>query len=175
MTKREITSLVLKLIGIYIIASYIGYIPLTIITQIRVVYLQEPISLTNMLFAYAIVLSTLLYLVCCILFIIYSNRVSEWIIREDNTVRLPDSISKDDIITIAFCCVGLLIMARAIPKLFSTIPYFIMVRGTISGYSDGRVWQPITRVAGPLIEFMLGLLLFIRTKGLVRLWHKIRG
>lgn len=174
MTKREITSLVLKLMGIYIIASYIGYIPMAILTQLRIVYLQEPISLTNMIFASVIALSTLLYLVCCILLIIYSNRVAGWIIYEDNAVELPESISKDDVMAIAFCCIGLLIMTHAIPKLLSMIHVVFLER--TSEYSVASMfWRSICRIIPPLIEFILGLLLFIRTKGLVKLWHKIRG
>ena len=169
MTKREITSLVLKLIGIYIVVSFVGYLPISLIA-LTTTYLKDSTAMSCVF-----VLLTLLYLLFCILIIIYSNRVAGWIIHEDNTVELPDSISKDDVMAIAFCCMGLLIMTNAIPKLLSMIPQYIVVLGNISEYLyAGKFWQHITRLVAPLIQFILGLFLFIRTKGLVKLWHRIR-
>lgn len=175
MTKREMTSLVLKLVGIYIVVRYIGYFPM-ILSPLITMRMGEPSNLTAWFYALATMLSLLIYPVFCIFIIICSNRLARWLIREDDTVELPVSISKDDIMTIAFCCIGLVIMAGAIPQLANIVTNYILLKA-MPEYADmGRFRiDRQARFAGALVKFILGLLLFLRSKGLVGLWHKIRG
>jgi hypothetical protein len=68
---------------------------------------------------------------------------------------------------IAFSVVGVVMMVSAAPRLASFIWLALMSTGSpLSSYSQ---------MVEPIAQFLLGLGLFLQSKGLALLWHKIRA
>jgi hypothetical protein len=109
------------------------------------------------------------YVVMGVLLIRFAPRISLWLFRDNVARVMAGSVTAGSgayIQAIAFSVVGVLLMANAAPTIISLIWTALMDRGLrFEGY--GLFVEPVMR-------FLLGLALFLQSKGLALLWHKIR-
>ncbi|MEN8127186.1 MAG: hypothetical protein ABFR90_05185 [Planctomycetota bacterium] len=96
MTKREIASLAIKLMGVFILIKTLTYIPTSLSVSFNVwqtaqVEIAEKVMYTVMSVSFAVI-----PVVFALLIIVFSDKVSAWLIREqeDMTIELTGSIQK---------------------------------------------------------------------------------
>lgn len=164
MTKREIASLVIKLMGIFILLRSISYAPMMI---------GNAFQIGEQLFA------TLMYILVCViavgwglLIIILSDRIGKWLIQDDHAVELPGAVRKEDVMLVVFTCVGLYLIVTAIPTFVLYLTQ--LFRYGDSGISSGSYYW-VLHLTAPIVKIGIGIWLFVGSKGIVKFWQKIRS
>jgi len=163
MTKREIASLTIKLMGVFILIRSISYAPVTF-------YAWRPSQEISLPLSALMLLVTILMIIIPLLIIILSDKAGAWLIRDNNSVEDTDStISKDDIMIMAVSCIGLYFIIAGMPLLITNLSFFFRL-------SASSFWQNVFRTfVAPAVQLGLGIWLFAGSKGIVKLWKKIRS
>lgn len=167
MTKREIASLAIKLMGIFILLRSISYAPMIFGNAFQVG---------------AGLLATVMYIFMCIIalawgvfIIVFSDRIAKWLIKDDHPIELPGSVRKEDVMVVVFTCIGLYLIVTAIPSLIVYFSNFLMFHKARSGVSYSGGFHDAFRLIAPVVQIGLGIWLFAGSRGLVKLWQKIRS
>ena len=113
MTKREIASLFIKLIGVYFFAgSSFLFFPLLIsVANIRIY------DSFTFIVPLCQLIPVLIYLAVLFLLVVKSDILAAKLIKEDKNFNLSLLIDKDEIMMIAFCCIGLSLLIKVIPNI----------------------------------------------------------
>jgi hypothetical protein len=173
MTKREIASLTIKLMGVFILLKSIAYVPMTLGAFFSVIQSDRMGLLVTLLYFFMIVISAVVPLVFSILVIKLSDKAAAWLIKDNQTIENPDvSINKDDVMLVAISCIGLYFIIAATPMLIS---YPMLLRGGMNYFEFARFWTISKQLVAPAVQIALGLWLFIGSNGIVKLWKKIRS
>lgn len=173
MSKREIASLAIKLIGVFLVITCLGYLPMFFLS------LGGLFDGSGFWAQILLVLGSLASLVFGIMVIVFSDKIAAWLIREDNVCVATGvgAMTKDDVMLIAFTCIGLYIAVTAFPQLLYALSNFIRFpvfeRQNFSG--GFRSARSLTALIAPIVKLCLGVWLFVGSRGVVRLWHKIRS
>ncbi|MCE5186209.1 MAG: hypothetical protein LLF76_08810 [Planctomycetaceae bacterium] len=173
MTKREIASLTIKLMGVWMLIKALSYLPMSI-TQI--VSLRE-IATRGILFAacWTVGLAALAVIWAAVI-ILFSNRFAKWLIKDNQTVELNGPINKRDVLTVAFACIGLFLIVTAMPTLLNSATLYFLLRRIEEGYGEQSANQRwIAATFSELIQIGLGVWLFAGSQGIARFWENIRG
>ena len=176
MTKREIASLAIKLMGIFILLKSISYAPMIFGSVFSGVYRSEEWGLLLTVFY---VFIAIISLVWGLFIIVLSDKVAAWLIKEDDdkVVEASGSINKDDVMLVVFSCIGLFIIVTGFPNLMLHLSQFFTVRRAGSdsaAYFSGGTYKAL-RLVAPVVQIALGVWLFAGAKGLVKFWKKIRS
>lgn len=165
--------MVLKLAGVLAVVKYIGYIPM-IVASLAGSFMIKGNTL-NFFIPAMYLLGSLIYPAGCVLLIIYSDKIAAKLFQEDKMVQISTSMSKDEIMLIAFTCIGLWVIAGAIPELINIATTYIMTIG--AGDMSRRALQMghTTRFIAAIVKLAIGCWCFLGAKRIVGLWHKIRG
>ena len=152
MTKREITSLSLTLMGFYLLGTQLPFFGLTVVGSLqhgRIVTCVPAV----------IALGFAIFLIAC------SKRIAQWtcLQPETNDTTEQHSTSAPAIQTIAFSIVGLLIVAQALPALAGIISINILTEA-------GRMTA--LRYLGPMLEVLTGGLIFFNSRRLTVFWTR---
>ena len=176
MTKREIASLVIKLMGVFILLKSIAYLPM-VFGSFSIMRSE------GLLFSVFIVMISIVTaaipLAFSILVITLSDKAAAWLIRNDNTVENTDNtISKDDVMIIAVSCIGLYFIVAAMPMLINALlinPARMYRRAGIPYVGPSGMFHILRNLVVPAVQIALGIWLFASSKGIVKLWKKIRS
>ncbi|MEA2708082.1 MAG: hypothetical protein QOF78_683 [Phycisphaerales bacterium] len=110
------------------------------------------------------------YIVMGVLLIRFAGRLSRWLFRGDVARMMAGAVTAPAgqyLQAVAFSVAGVMTMINAAPRLVSLLWMFLMDMGSrFEGY---------VIVVEPIAQFLLGLALFLQSKGLSLLWHKIRA
>ncbi len=169
MTKREIASMILKLAGLLAVVKYISFVPMMVGAIITLFASKGDVG--NAFTSLMYMLGSLFYPVCCVFLIIYSDKFAAKLFPEDKMVQISTSMSKDEIMSIAFTCIGLLVIAGAIPEFINLATTYTITDGA------GRQWQRgnIPRLVAAIVKLVIGCWCFLGAKGIVNLRYKIKG
>ena len=115
-----------------------------------------------------------LYMIGCVLLIIYSDKVSAKLFA-DEKLEFSTSLEKDQIMAIAFSCMGLMVICSAVPNLLNAILMHISRLQASGNTRHVPVTDYVIRYVSPLIQLALGFWLFLGSQGIVNIRHKIRG
>ena len=172
MTKREVASLALKLSGIYaFIVSVSSFRTMMFMIASIGDHPGQGLNSTLLAAGYGIPLLLLLFLGWYL--ISASERLSRLIFPQDAAEDKISALSSEDMQTIAFSVVGLFLLTKAVPGLCRVILQIsdIYHQNLLLGYVKGKLVQDlVVRV----VQFSLGLYLFLGSKGLSGLWHKMQ-
>ena len=110
-----------------------------------------------------------LYFAAGALLIRFAPRISVWLFRDTAAgvmVGPVTTVAGQNLQAIAFSVVGVMTMIEAAPRL-ATLGWLALMNlgGSLGSYSQ---------LVEPIIRFLVGLALFLQSKGLSRLWYKIR-
>lgn len=175
MTKKEIASLFIKLTGVYLFVSFFAFLQFLpySIANIRFYDLSSVIGPVLQ------VIHVLIYWAVLFLLITKSDALAAKLIKDDKPFGLSLSVDRDEIITIAFCCIGLTLFVTAISDLIS----FIL--GSISYIRDSNMFPydgqnsywSIGRVAkliDIIVRSVAGVYLFCYPRKIINLWERVR-
>ena len=167
MTKRETASFVLKLIGIYIVLRFIGYFPSVLAPLFTMKFTSSGIFL-----ALISTIVTLAHPAFCLLVIFKSDKVASWLVPEDKPLTAGINIDKNDIMTIGFAIVGLLVIVSVIPKFAQMATNYSLSKNALEYQTERYLIQLKATIVSSLVGLLLGLALFFGSKKLVEIWNE---
>jgi hypothetical protein len=176
MTKREVASLALKLLGIYaFILAISSFHSMMISLAIGAQYTGTTShDSTFFLLAAGSGIPLLLLIFLGWYLIAASERLSKGLFPQEVGEDKISALSSEDAQTIAFSVVGLLLLTKAVPNLFrvmlrisSALQYKTLSATVIK---TGIIQSSVVVV----VQLALGLYLFLGSKGLSGLWHKLQ-
>jgi len=174
MTKHELASLVLKLLGIYAIIESLPLLqPLAGLASLP----SDPAEAS--MYRWTLVGVLLLFLIMVlvgVLLLAYSRDLALRLMEEDQPLNLSSTLTASDVQAIGFSLVGVLIFLRALPDLTQGIwgwLYLIAQNRThlYRGPMPRSTWPHLLSAA---IQLVLAVVLFLRAQGLAHLWHRIQ-
>ncbi|MDX9980250.1 MAG: hypothetical protein RBU25_09530 [Lentisphaeria bacterium] len=169
MNARQLASLVLKLFGIFLLLRHLGLFFL-ILGQVNMISSTGFSGFDNTTSIAISVGAVLLYLLVCLLIIVKSDAIARRIAPDEQAMLAP-GLDADTVQALAFCILGLVLLTGSIPKLAqSAVVYFMTECGQGQANSRGLCSQLVSTV----IQFVIGLVLFLQADGLTGIWKKLR-
>jgi hypothetical protein len=105
-----------------------------------------------------------------VLLIRFAPRISVWLFRDNASGVMAGPVTPGAgqyIQAIAFAVAGAILVVTTLPNIVSLIWY---------AFSDmGAAFPASSMLIEPVMRFLAGLALFLQSKGLAQLWHKIRA
>jgi hypothetical protein len=174
MTKHELASFAVKLLGIYTI---IESLPLL---QVLGGLASSPsgradVSMYREMFIGQLIPFVLRVLVGVLLFV-YSRELAPRLMDEDKPLNVSSALTARDVQAVGFSIVGVLIFLRALPDLSQAVWSWLY---TIS-QSSMQSWRgPVAHITWPrgvsaAIQLVLAIVLFLQARGLANFWHRIQ-
>ena len=173
MTKQDVFSLALKILGIYTIIVAISALRFSL--SMIFSYITNPQYFPSLV---SIVVGSLLPLLLLLILSYYlikrSDKLSKTIFPNSQSEKVILTLSSVEIQSIAFSIIGVLVIVWALPKLFEIVTqlsYSKIHRGDVFSVRMGQ--KLIEYSVDVVIRLALGIYLFIGSKGLSTIWHKI--
>jgi hypothetical protein len=114
--------------------------------------------------------AALLYLLVCLVLVFKSDAIARRIAPDEQATLAP-GLDTDTVQALAFCILGLVLLTKSIPELAqSTVAYFMIERAQDQAISRFLCGQLVSTV----IQFVIGLVLFLQADGLAGIWKKLR-
>jgi hypothetical protein len=176
MTRHELASFALKLLGIY---TLIQSLPLfQFLGGLMYMLKSNREGIVPEFWASVIMLIPLLLVATAgaVLFV-FSRNLAPRLVGEDGPLGTSSVLTGRDVQAIGFSIVAVLIFLRAIPQISQAIwTGFDAVSRRFSEPVPGRMVQSILRYGIPaVIQLILAVVLFLRARGLANLWHHIQS
>jgi len=160
MNNREVASLACKILGMYII-----------IQAIKVLFTFSYLSVTTSFQDNILNLSFAIgYILLGILLWYFSDKLSVIMVKTKNYDKESSSPDIDSIQRVAFSVLGLFFIGNSLPRLVGLLCniYLSMIDHSLSSIL-------ILKSGGVIAEFIIGLAIFLGSKGLVNFLNKIRN
>ena len=175
MTRHELASFALKLLGIY---ALIESLPLFQSLGGLVYALRPGRPQGGMeVWAYAIMLIPLLLTAAAgAILLVFSRDFAPRLVGDEGPLTTSSVLTGRDVQAIGFSVVAVLIFLRAIPQIGQAVwtGYYMTEQGS-SEMEQGRMRQMFWEYAIPAgIQLVLAVILFLQARGLADLWHRIR-
>ena len=178
MTRIQIASLSLKLIGIF---SFIQAIPILRELSIAFAFKENNFIMqdkTDQAFNYllfGVLTSIILLLILGTCLIIFSDKLAEKIMKGNSETLLTD-ISARDIQSIAFSVVGVVLIVLAIPQIVQLGVNIQVLKQAGDDVPTRNVLAGTwAHAIGLIIQSVIGLLLFFGSRGLSSLWYSFQS
>jgi len=166
MTRKDILSVAMKILGIYFLVKAIHFAPF-LVTVIQ--GLQSEKERVFLSFAIAQVGAVLVSFAAAVILLKWSGSIAGRLTKdyESEPTTMGRWLGKDELLEVAFCVVGVVILADALPR----IPQLI-IRGILR---EPIFPDPYGLIAALVAQLGIGLYLTLKAKGLVGLLRKLRG
>ena len=178
MTKREIASLAIKLMGVFILLKSIAYVPMAFWATLSTMP-SEAEWLFRISMVMMSVVAAVIPLAWSLLIIFFSDKAAAWLIKKDNSIEnASTTISKDDVMVMAVSCIGLYFIVASVPQLIHALMNnaAYMSRHIGRSFVDPAGLMSFFRnLIAPAVQIAIGVWLFAGSKGIVKLWKKIRS
>jgi hypothetical protein len=148
MTRREIASLAIKLMGVFVLLKSIAFVPMVF----------------SGMFVLVIVLS--------------DKAAVWLIKEDNSIENTNTSISKEDVMVIAVSCIGLYFIVAAMPMLITAfLNNAVYMRRQMGSPFIGPsgLMNIFRNLIAPAVQIALGVWLFAGSKGIVKFWKRIRS
>ena len=175
MTKRELASFALKLLGIYAIIQFLPF--LQVLGSLASLTSSDPaVSMYRWTLLGALASFALIAAVGAALFV-YSRELAPRLMGEDAPLNVSSALNAQDVQAIGFSIVGVLILLGALPD-FMQFMWNWAYTLTHSAAQLGR--GPAAYVTWPrglsiVIQLVLAIVLFLQARGLTNLWHRLQA
>lgn len=176
MTKRELTALILKLLGVYAIIQSLPHFQPLIRLLRGLVYESERVqnqvsrSLT-MSIPFALLAGT------GIILLTNSRSLAYLLVKDDSDAKLATTLRAEEVQAIGFSIVGVLVFLLAVPRLAQFIGYAWFIASLRTSQASvvpfvATMWQ---NGLSFVVQCSLAIVLFFRARGLANLWHRIQA
>lgn len=174
MTKREITSILIKLMGIYCIVQFVPslIVVLGYLTMMR----DSPHLLTNLFTLAFMFAGPGIWIGFCVLVIRKSGSIAKRLYNQDSECNKLTALGFSDVQTLGYSFIGLIILVQSFPQIISLLITIKAQYIHLSQYTAQERFylNTLPRLLCFLTQFILGLILFLYPKGLVNLWKKVQ-
>jgi hypothetical protein len=174
MTKRETTSLLIKLMGVYCLVQFAPSL-LYVLRYIQAASFGPWWQRIVMLLC--TVLVPAIWIAFCLIIIRSSNRIAKRFYPEDSDASQLTGLGFEDLQNLGYHFIGLLLLVQSFPQIVSLMTSVQIQQSYMSDYtssSDFKV-QMLPQLLSFLTQFLIGLVLFLRPKGLANLWKKAQA
>jgi hypothetical protein len=175
MTKHELASFALKLLGIYV---FIESLPLfQYLGGLAYMLKSSRQGAVPEFWASVVMLIPLLLVaVAGAVLFIFSRDLAPRLVGEDGPLGMSGILTGDDVQAIGFSIVAVLIFLRAVPQMGQAIwTIFDALSQRYSEPPSERAVQNFFRYGIPtIIQLVLAVVLFFQARGLANLWHRIQ-
>jgi len=173
MTKREIAGLLIKLMIVYAMLQFAPSL-LYVIGLLGSIH-SSPTPGRAALYAAITLVAPLIWIGFCLLVLRFSNRIGSRIVRDDGDCGALLSLSFKECQTLGYNFIGLLLIVQSFPQLIQLIST-IRFEGYIARVAqDTDMYRRVLpKVLAFLVQFILGLVLFLRARGLSNLWEALQ-
>lgn len=165
-SKQEIASLACKILGFYMIIQGIN-----VMANVIPIYMTAPqqgfsnnLMETIFPFLFLIIFGVLLWPL--------SGKLAVIMVKGEPHFHEDPGVKASDIQRVSFSVLGLLLLGNSIPKLVSEAVDFYTMRGIPN--STARIFST-QGVAGSITQFIIGLGIFLGSRGLVNFLNAIRN
>jgi hypothetical protein len=181
MTKRDIATLALKVLGIWVFVAMV--IPLVMFTAgIAITFkVLKPEGWQVGLVLALLVQPPLLVLLFLVAFMLTfgTERICRWLLPDFAEEPVSATASSADIQGIAFSCIGLAIFVWGLLQFLVVLPAFRQhLRDML--YSKGpsvwwivHHWDEMGPFLARIVALVLGIALFFGGRGLAKFWHRL--
>ncbi|MFA6661245.1 MAG: hypothetical protein WCS62_06510 [Bacilli bacterium] len=173
MSKRDFASLVFKLLGVCMLARNLAFLPM-LLNACWAVQVQAETPMPWRLLAFA---TPVLGLLTGIFMIAGSEWIAARLIRNDGEFTPGFKLVRQEVLHVAFCCIGLLTLVDVLPKLFNLTVFFLL----LSRISGSRLLQPqygleslVSDCGEYFIQTLIGMALFLQPQRLAEFCRKRR-
>ncbi|RPJ19443.1 MAG: hypothetical protein EHM35_20650 [Planctomycetaceae bacterium] len=175
MTRHELASFALKLLGIY---AFIEALPLfqSLGGLVYALRSDRPQAATEA-WVYVIMLIPLLLTAAAgAILLVFSQNLAPRLVGEDKPLGMSSVLTGRDVQAIGFAVVAVLIFLHAIPQIAQAVwTGYYAISQHVSEPTSGRMRQDFLRYGIPaVIQLVLAFILFLQARGLAGLWHRIR-
>lgn len=172
MQMKTITSISLKIVGLYCLIQAILIIrPLVHSLGLPKDQLSVKMTLIiGSIVPFVLLIGLGLYL------LVLSNNLAEKMVLGESTIDISKGIDTKEIQALAFSVVGIVLIAVTIPKLFymGVKVSMLQMSGLNQETYENISRENIANAVGILIQFIIGILLFIGGGSLSNIWHAIK-
>ncbi|MCK5706535.1 MAG: hypothetical protein KAI43_02690 [Candidatus Aureabacteria bacterium] len=173
MNKDEIVTLSLKITGIYGIIQLITKSNFLIGSLFTVIRTNTIEGLLYAIFFALIPLVLFIYLIYVLLF--KTPSLSKKILASESNEK-SNPINSKEIQVLAFSIIGVWVLASTIPSFIQTLAYYSFSKENSELAKTVNITLSTrTHFFGLSLKLIIGLYLFIGSKGLVNLWHKLQS
>ena len=176
MTKREMTSLLIKLMGIYALVHFVPGLAQTLISI--VMFLQHlsrdlpwwgiPVTILAGLVAPAF------WITLCVMVIYKSNWFAKRLYKEDGPASQLTTLGFRDLQVLGIHLIGLLLIVGVLPQIINILTHHLYLMRDADHYNFARTHH-IPNFASTAVKLVIGLYLFLYPHGLANLWALVQG
>jgi hypothetical protein len=175
MTKHELASFALKLLGIY---AFIESLPLFHFLGSLAYMLQSNRSeaVPEFWATVGMLIPLLLMAAAGAVLVAFSRNLAPRLVGEDKPLSMPSALTGSDAQAIGFSIVAVLIFLHAIPQIGHVIwTGFYTFSRRFSEPMPGWIARDILQYGIPaVVQLVLAVVLFLQARGLSSLWHRIQ-
>jgi len=169
MNTRSVASLSLKLLGIYAIILALPH------TQILLFFTQSfhgretsPLMIVGYLAPFLLLIATGATLIC------FSAKLSRLLVSTSDSKSEPET-STSDIQAIAFSIAGVIIAAKAIPRITQIVTNIsLLYNKGLESMAERAIAQAWASGLGLVVQLAIGLWLFFGARGLTHMWQRLQ-
>lgn len=171
MKKTDLTSIALKMMGIYVLCQSLS------LFQVAVMYFRFPSNFTEqhkitLTHAAAFGLPFLLTLIFGVVLIIFGSRIATRLFKRESET-ISTRFTAIEIQQVAFSAVGLLVLVNALPSLMATLSSYFVFKGGSTTLASPMLRDFWPEYVGLATRLVLGFWLFFGGKTLVLWLHKV--
>jgi len=175
MTKREMTSLLIKLMGIYALVQFVPGL-----VQSMVLLASNAFNFTEQPWYFALVavltavLGPIFWIVLCLGVIFKSDALAKRLYRQDSPAGQLTTLGVEDFQRLGYHIIGLLLIVQAFPRIVTFLGQSLFLMRDSHSYRDISGTQ-IPFFLAIVTQLAIGLFLFISPHGLLNIWTRIQG
>jgi hypothetical protein len=176
MKKKDIADVALKILGVFAFLQAISATQYTFMFSAPLLTASHPMTADAWLTLASLAVPVLLLLVAAIVLVAKSKRLSARMFPPVDSSNAPQAaFSKEELQALAFSVLGVYVVLMAVPKLME-LGVNLFTASSVSSPEVQRSFTRRTWVAGisAIVQASLGILLFLRARGLAKFWHALR-
>lgn len=171
MNFKVITKMSIRLIALYYFMTYMVFAVSSVISLLEII--RHPNEQTD-IGVLSATIPMIIMVVISILLWIFADKISERLIGEVKYEGIAQNIDYDKVQYVAFCIAGILVIAKAMPDLISSL-YQIIVMSSLQISNENRVYNSyLAKIIGAGIQSILGFWLVLGTEGIINTINKLR-
>ena len=173
MRKREVADLLIKLMVVFAMLQFAPSL-LYVLGLLGSIH-SSPTPGHAVLFTAITLVTPLIWIGFCLLVLRFSSRIAALLVRDDGDCGTILSLSFKECQTLGYNFIGLLLIVQSFPQLIQLIST-IQFAGNMSSLAQASdLYRGVLpKLLAFLTQFILGLVLFLRARGLSNLWERLQ-
>lgn len=168
MNYRALAKIACRLFAIYTFIRFVSYLP-AIIYPLFMKNTNANVSITIL----PVLPSLILSLAFSIILWTFSEKLSRLMV-DDSNIQEETDIDYNKLQYIAFSVVGLVLVTLSIPNITSTLIEYIRMISMVEKSAHFSFIQYKAKLAGSIVQFIIGLWLLLGSKGILNGIKKLR-